>query len=480
MRPLAWIYINLVMGAASVFMLAALWARPAGTLPLWTFLALTVVATVMRIYVIESPHHRSYEGSTMIFVAAIWLLPIWLFGAVVIISHLVEWLRERRLDRGLLGAWYIQPFNMAKTILSGISAYAILQLMARILDLSLPITAFVTTGLAILFYVLTNQLLLGLALLTARGIPLHQAGLLRDGVLIELPLAFIGYTMIVLLQQHLFFALFALAPIVLIYQAFWLPKVQHEHMQSVEAANETIQQLNDELFAMLGKVFDARDPYVGEHAAQVAIYAAAIAEELGLPPEQVNIIRQSGYLHDIGKIAIPESILHKPSSLTDAEYALIKSHTEIGANLVASSKALSHLAPFIRHHHERWDGKGYPDGLAHEAIPLEARILNLCDSVEAMASDRPYHQAKSINEIIAEVVRCTGTQFDPVVAKAFVRIVERQRDLIVNSARHVTAHDHWSTWGQQDAPQCLHNPAHPPIQTNLPHSILTPIRRTQA
>lgn len=445
---------------------------------------LTVVATIMRIYVIDSPHHRSYEGSTMIFVAAIWLLPMWLFCYVVIISHLIEWLRERWLDRGLLGAWYIQPFNMAKTILSGLSAYVAIYQMERVLDMSFAMSvtasAFVTIGFAILIYVITNQLLLGLALLTARGIPLHQAGLLRDGLLIELPLAFIGYTIVILLQQNVFFALFALAPIVLIYQAFWLPKLQHEHMQSVEAANETIQQLNDELFAMLGKVFDARDPYVGEHAAQVAIYAAAIAEELELPPAQVKIIRQSGYLHDIGKIAIPESILHKPSSLTDEEYTLVKSHTEIGANLIASSKALSHLAPFIRHHHERWDGKGYPDGLANEAIPLEARILNLCDSVEAMASDRPYHLAKSINEIVAEVVRCTGTQFDPVVVKAFVRIVERQRDLIVNSARHVTAHDHWSTWGKQDWSQFIPDPAHPPLQAHLPHSILTPIRSTQS
>lgn len=462
MRPLAWIYITLVMAAASLFMLAAFWARPTGDFPFWTFLMLTVVAVLMRIYVIDSPHHRSYEGSTMIFVAALWLLPMWLFCAVVIISHLMEWLRERWLDRGLLGAWYIQPFNMAKTILSGLSAYLILQQTARILDTSAPITAFVTTGLVILFYVITNQLLLGLALFTARGIPLHQAGLLRDGLLLEIPLAFIGYTIVILLQQHLFFALFALAPIVLIYQAFWLPKVQHEHMQSVEAANATIQHLNDELFAMLGKVFDARDPYVGEHAAQVAIYAAAIAEELDLPPEQVRIIRQSGYLHDIGKIAIPEAILHKPSSLTDAEYVLVKSHTEIGANLVASSQALSHLAPFIRHHHERWDGKGYPDGLANEAIPLEARILNLCDSVEAMASDRPYHLAKSINEILAEVVRCTGTQFDPVVAKAFVRIVERQKEgFIVNSARHVTAPEHRSGWQKDGALNTIYNPVQP-------------------
>jgi len=440
MRPLAWIYIGSIIGAASLLSLAALLTRPEETLPIWSFLILAVVATLMRVYVIDSPHHRSYEGSTIIFVASIWMLPAWLFIFVVLISHGIEWFQERWIDRGLLGSWYIQPFNIAKTILSGLSAYLVIHQTGIHLDDPNATATFFTILLTMIVYVVINQLLLGVALLLARGVPLHRAGLVRDGLLTELPLACIGYIIIALSQQNLLFALFVLAPIILIYQAFRLPKLQDEHMQSLEHSNATIQQLNDELFEMLGKVFDARDPYVGEHAAQVAIYAAAIANELGLPPERVNIVRQSGYLHDIGKIAIPESILHKPDALTDAEYDLIKSHAEIGANLIASSQALRHLAPFIRHHHERWDGRGYPDGLANDNIPLEARILNVCDSVEAMASDRPYHLALSMDEILAEVVRCAGTQFDPMVAKAFVRIVEHQKvGFIVNSARHVTA-----------------------------------------
>ena len=440
MRPLAWIYIGSIIGAASLLSLAALLARPQGVLPLGTFLILTVAATLMRIYVIDSPRHRSYEGSTIMFVAAIWLLPAWLFIFVVLISHGIEWFQERWIDRGLLRAWYIQPFNIAKTILSGLGAYMVIHQTGIRLDDPSTTATFLTIFLTMVLYVVVNQLLLGVALLLARGVPLHQAGLVRDGLLTELPLACIGYIIIVLSQQNILFVLFSIAPIILIYQAFRLPKVQDEHMQSLEQSNATIQQLNEELFEMLGKVFDARDPYVGEHAAQVAVYAAAIAEELGLSPERIDIVRQSGYLHDIGKIAIPESILHKPDSLTDAEYALIKSHAEIGANLILSSKALSHLAPFIRHHHERWDGQGYPDGLASDEIPLEARILNVCDSVEAMASDRPYHIGMSMDEIMAEVVRCAGTQFDPAVAKAFVRMIERQKaGFIVNSARHVTA-----------------------------------------
>lgn len=210
--------------------------------------------------------------------------------------------------------------------------------------------------------------------------------------------------------------------------------------QDLTHANESIRRLNAELFQSLAKVFDMRDPYVGGHAAQVAVYAVAIATEMGLPPEQIELIRQAAYLHDIGKLSIPEAILHKPGKLTNIEYDFIKKHTDIGADLLASVEGLRHLAPFVRHHHERWDGRGYPMGLAGEDIPLEARILNICDSVETMASDRPYHRGMSMSAIVEEVRRCAGTQFDPIVAETFVRLVlERTTEhFIVNSARSVT------------------------------------------
>jgi putative nucleotidyltransferase with HDIG domain len=208
--------------------------------------------------------------------------------------------------------------------------------------------------------------------------------------------------------------------------------------REILAANLSIQQINDELFETLARFFDARDPYVGGHAAKVADYATAIARELGLTGERLTHVRQAGFLHDIGKIAIPEQILNKPTKLTDAEYECIKTHTTIGAELLQMSQGLRHLAPFVRYHHERWDGGGYPSQLSGVAIPLEARILNVCDSVEAMASDRPYHVGMSVSQIIAELKRNAGTQFDPTVAEVFVRIIEREgEEFIVNSAREV-------------------------------------------
>lgn len=204
-------------------------------------------------------------------------------------------------------------------------------------------------------------------------------------------------------------------------------------------ANHAINRLNAELFQSLAKVFDMRNPYVGGHAAQVAIYAVSIAQELGLPQERIELVRQAAFLHDIGKLAIPEVILHKPGKLTPIEYEFVKKHTDIGADLLASTEGLKHLAPFVRHHHERWDGAGYPLGLKGNKIPLEARILNVCDSVETMASDRPYHRSNSVEEIVKEVLDCAGTQFDPEVANVFVALVQRRGPaFVVNSARSVT------------------------------------------
>lgn len=208
--------------------------------------------------------------------------------------------------------------------------------------------------------------------------------------------------------------------------------------RDLHKANRSIQDLNDELFETLARFFDARDPSVGSHAAVVGEYATAIAKELGIEGSRLKQIRQAGFLHDIGKIAIPEQILHKPSSLTDTEYMLMKTHAAIGARLLEQSLALAHLAPFVRYHHERWDGFGYPDGLKGEQIPLEARILNVCDSVEAMSSDRLYRRGMSIPEVIAELRRGSGGQFDPLVVEAFLAVLAREGDsFIVNSARTI-------------------------------------------
>jgi diguanylate cyclase (GGDEF)-like protein/putative nucleotidyltransferase with HDIG domain len=211
--------------------------------------------------------------------------------------------------------------------------------------------------------------------------------------------------------------------------------------REIADASRAMRQLNDELFLTLSKIIDARDPHVAGHAAKVSDYAVAIATDLGVKGERLEYIRQAALLHDIGKLGISEQILHKPARLTDNEYTYVKTHTTLGGEFLETCRGLRHLAPFIRHHHEWWDGTGYPDRWQGEQIPLEARILAVCDAVEAMASDRPYHRGLSLGEIIAEVKRCAGTQFDPAVVNTFVRAVERSgQGFVVNSAEELARH----------------------------------------
>jgi diguanylate cyclase (GGDEF)-like protein len=208
--------------------------------------------------------------------------------------------------------------------------------------------------------------------------------------------------------------------------------------REVVVASKAMQHLNEELFLTLSKIIDARDPFVSGHAAKVSDYATAIAAELHLPAERMEPLRQAGLLHDIGKIGISEQVLHKPDRLTTEEYSYVQGHAALGGEFLETCRSLRHLAPFVRHHHEWWDGTGYPDGLKGEEIPLESRILAVCDAVEAMASDRPYRSGMSLNKIINEINRCAGAQFDPAVAAAFVRIAEREREhLVTNSALEV-------------------------------------------
>jgi putative nucleotidyltransferase with HDIG domain len=160
------------------------------------------------------------------------------------------------------------------------------------------------------------------------------------------------------------------------------------------------------------------------HSNAVAEYATQIATALGLSEKKVELIRTGALLHDIGKIGIPDSILYKPGPLTDEEFVYIKEHPVRGAELVSTNDGLREMVPIIRHHHERYDGRGYPDGLKGQEIPVEARILCVADSVQAMESDRPYRKALGNQAIIAEINENAGSQFDPVIVEAFLKVVQ--------------------------------------------------------
>ena len=169
----------------------------------------------------------------------------------------------------------------------------------------------------------------------------------------------------------------------------------------------------------LAATVDAKDAYTRGHSGRVSSYAAAIAAALGLSEADVTRIRQAGLLHDVGKIGVPDAILLKPGGLTDEEFAVIKQHPEIGERILQGLPFLREILPAVRHHHERWDGRGYPDGLAGAAIPPDAAILAVADSLDAMTSSRTYRVALSVSEAIRRVREGAGAQYDPRVVVAF-------------------------------------------------------------
>ncbi len=172
---------------------------------------------------------------------------------------------------------------------------------------------------------------------------------------------------------------------------------------------------------------EAKSPSTRGHSEGVIKYAVAIAQEMGLPADQAERVRVAAVLHDLGKIGIPDDLLNRAGPLSDSEWAIMKRHPRLGFNIADPLDPEGEILFMIYHHHERYDGTGYPDGLAGEKIPLGACIIAAADSYEAMTAVRPYQRSKSPGEALEEIRQKAGAQFDPVVAEAFLRVLERER-----------------------------------------------------
>ena len=174
------------------------------------------------------------------------------------------------------------------------------------------------------------------------------------------------------------------------------------------------------LLATLSAALEARDPYLRGHSARVTLIAEGLAQRLGWRGERLDALRLGGALHDVGKIAVNSSVLRKPGALTEEELAEIRTHPVAGARLIEAVEDFRTALPYVLHHHERWDGAGYPHGLRGDEIPVEGRLLGVADAFDAMTSVRPYRPALSVPAALAELERCAGSQFDPELAQAFV------------------------------------------------------------
>ncbi len=176
---------------------------------------------------------------------------------------------------------------------------------------------------------------------------------------------------------------------------------------------------------VLADLVEVRDTYTGGHTRRVTEYSFLLATQLDIPAKELHLIRMGTPLHDIGKIGIPDDILNKPGKLTTAEFEIMKTHAEKGAKIIETVPDLADVLPIVRSHHERWDGGGYPDGLAGEKIHKLARIVAVADAFDAMTSDRPYRKGMSPDAAFAEVLKMRGKQFDPIAADGFLTIKQR-------------------------------------------------------
>ena len=210
-----------------------------------------------------------------------------------------------------------------------------------------------------------------------------------------------------------------------------------KQMQEIKRINAELEETNEKLeqayldsVETLRYTVEAKDPYTRGHSDRVSEFSVLIGKKLGLPEEQLRILRIGGLFHDIGKIGIPDNILQKESKLTDDEYSQIKNHPSIGVHILGSAEIFKDIIPIVKHHHERYDGRGYPSGLKGEEIPYIARIAAVADTFDAMTSKRSYRDALDLQVVKDEIKRCEGTQFDPEIAEVFLEILNNEYESI--------------------------------------------------
>jgi putative nucleotidyltransferase with HDIG domain len=207
-----------------------------------------------------------------------------------------------------------------------------------------------------------------------------------------------------------------------------------ERTKQLAEKNQELRTAYIQTIRALAEAIDAKDAYTRGHSERVAVYASRLARQMNLRKELIERVYFSGLLHDVGKIGIPDAIITKPARLTREEYLEIQKHPEIGAKILEPVEFLKHIVPCVRHHHEWYDGceSGYPMQLRGDQIPLPSRIILVCDTVEAMTSDRPYRNALPLETVVRELHKFSGSQFDPTCVDAFLKLLEDEGESFIS------------------------------------------------
>ncbi len=382
---------------------------PAGMITLIAILLIVLLADIYRV--------RLSAFSIIITVSTVTL-----FGSALVFGKaaVVLALGSIAADLALRRPWIKVLFNGAVYALMTWCSAAVWQALERNRPIeamhplsSLESTlAWVTSG--VVFVVVNAVCVITVVALVDRSNAGHVARSSLSGILIQLlTLPTLGVLFAVLYRIQPWALILIILPLVALYYSL------RSTEQVRQQAHRTIERLSD--------VLDRRDPSTYEHSQRVAEYCRLICEEMKLPADFTETVVLAARVHDLGKIAIPDNILFKPGKLTPQEWIVMRTHASEGADILAGIDSYVPSLAIIRHHHERWDGKGYPDGLAGEEIPLGARIVAVADTYDAMVSVRPYRRGLHTLTVLEEIERHAGDQFDPRVAATFVRIM-RQRE----------------------------------------------------
>ncbi len=201
-------------------------------------------------------------------------------------------------------------------------------------------------------------------------------------------------------------------------------EVKKQSAIAIERADK-LELMNEEVVNMLAMAIDAKDRYTNGHSIRVASYSEALAKEIEMPEEEIKVLKREAMVHDIGKIGIPDAVLNNPGELSEEEFKILESHTTIGARILEKASGMEGARDVAEFHHERYDGKGYPKGLKGNEIPFHARIVSIADAYDAMNSDRIYRKSLKPSSIRSELVKGRGTQFDPELLNAFLKLFNR-------------------------------------------------------
>jgi putative nucleotidyltransferase with HDIG domain len=375
------------------------------------FFVLTGLASAAQLASFQLNRRRVFHPAILFVVAGALLLPPELMVLLVVVHCIPDWLKQRY-------PWYIQTFNIANYAIAGFAAWGV----ARVLGFGQFGWREAVSGLAAaMAFVVVNRVLLIPMLQLARGLTLGETGLLKvEDVSLELVLAITAVTLAALWDMRPWLVPFALAPI------FVIHFTQRAILDVEEKGAELERRTTDTLEALVATV-DAKDEYTAGHSKRVRDIAVIVAEELGMDDAGVGVVRQAALLHDIGKIGVEDAVLLKRDKLTEAEWTIMRSHPQLGARIIAKAGYLSDIVPGIRHHHERPDGRGYPDGLLGDEIPWPARIIHVADVLDAMTSERPYRAALSFEVAMDEINRGRGSDFDEQCVDALERAVANGR-----------------------------------------------------